>query len=43
MNNIDLLVLTGTIWIAPHCPPLVGKVTGLFLLLCAVGGGLGWL
>jgi hypothetical protein len=43
MTDRQILLLLGTIWIAPHCPPIVGNFCGVLFILAGVCKGLGWL
>jgi hypothetical protein len=41
MTDTQLLVLAGMIWVAPHCPPVVGLFGGTCIFIAASLKGLG--
>jgi len=43
MTKAQLLVLVGTIWIAPHLSPKAGLLGGICILIVASLEGLGWI
>lgn len=43
MTTSQVLVLFGTIWIAPHFHPFVGTTFGVGYIIVAACIGLGWL
>ena len=42
MTETQFVVLAALIWIAPHCPTVVGLLGGSLILLAASLKGLGW-
>ena len=43
MTEAQMLLILGTIWVAPHIKELQGNVTGCILLILAACKGLGWI
>ena len=43
MTDTQLLLLLGTIWIAPYMNEVYSKIVGCIFILVAVCKGLGWL
>ena len=43
MTTSQMLVLFGTVWIAPHIHPFVGMTLGLGYIIVAACNGLGWI
>ena len=43
MTTSQMLVLFGTVWIAPHCHPFVGTTLGLGYIIVAACNGMGLL
>ena len=43
MTDTQLLVMLGTIWIAPHAKWWYGQLIGCIILIVAACKGLGWL
>jgi len=42
MTETQMLVLVGTIYIAPHCEGRFSLIVGAIALIAAVSKGLGW-
>jgi len=42
MTETQMLVLVGTIYVAPHCERWFGTIVGITILIVAVSKGLGW-
>jgi hypothetical protein len=43
MTEAQMLVMLGTIWVAPHVCGWYGKTIGCIILVVAACKGLGWL
>ena len=42
MTESQLLILVGTLWVAPHVPAPAGLLGGILILIAACLKGLGW-
>ena len=43
MTEVELLVLTGFIWVAPHCDKIYSLSMGCICLIVGVCKALGWI
>jgi hypothetical protein len=43
MTEAQMLVMLGTIWVAPHVCSWYGKAIGCIILIVAACKGLGWI
>ena len=43
MTETQMLVVVGTIYIAPHCDVRLGMIVGTIILIVAAFKGLGWI
>ena len=42
MTDTQLLLLLGTVWVAPHCNKAYNLTIGCIFILVAICKGLGW-
>ena len=42
MTESQVLILVGTLWVAPHVPAPAGLLGGILILIAACLKGLGW-